>query len=82
MPYQGAAPAITDLVAGRHAFIIDAPGVLLPHIKQGSLRAIAVTSPARYADLPDVPTMAEAGYPDFLMTFWTGVVAPPVRRDR
>ena len=76
VPYQGAAPAITDLVAGRHAFIIDAPGVLLPHIQQGNLRALAVTSPKRYAELPDVPTMAEAGYPDFLMTFWTGVVAP------
>jgi tripartite-type tricarboxylate transporter receptor subunit TctC len=76
VPYQGAAPAITDLIAGRHAFIIDAPGVLMPHIQGGKLRALAVTSPGRYAELPDVPTMAEAGYPDFVMTFWTGVVAP------
>jgi tripartite-type tricarboxylate transporter receptor subunit TctC len=76
VPYQGAAPAIIDLIAGRHAFIIDAPGVLMPHIQEGKLRALAVTSPGRYAELPDVPTMAEAGYPDFLMTFWTGVVAP------
>jgi tripartite-type tricarboxylate transporter receptor subunit TctC len=76
VPYQGAAPAITDLIAGRHAFIIDAPGVLMPHIQEGKLRALAVTSPKRYAELPDVPTMAEAGYPDFVMTFWTGVVAP------
>ena len=49
---------------------------LMPHIQEGKLRALAVTSPARYAELPDVPTMAEAGYPDFVMTFWTGVVAP------
>jgi tripartite-type tricarboxylate transporter receptor subunit TctC len=76
VPYQGAAPAITDLVAGRHAFIIDAPGVLMPHIQEGRLRALAVTSPQRYSELPDVPTMAEAGLPEFLMTFWTGVVAP------
>jgi tripartite-type tricarboxylate transporter receptor subunit TctC len=76
VPYQGAAPAITDLIAGRHAFIIDAPGVLLPHVQDGKLRALAVTSPTRYAELPDVPTMTEAGYPDFVMTFWTGVVAP------
>ena len=76
VPYKGAAPAITDLLAGQLHFIIDAPGVLLPHIQQGKLRALAVTSPARFADLPDVPTMAEAGYPDFVMTFWTGVVAP------
>jgi tripartite-type tricarboxylate transporter receptor subunit TctC len=76
VPYQGAAPAITDLLAGRMHMIIDAPGVLLAHIRDGNLRALAVTSPARSADLPDVPTMAESGYPDFLMTFWTGVVAP------
>jgi tripartite-type tricarboxylate transporter receptor subunit TctC len=76
VPYKGAAPAITDLLAGQLHFIIDAPGVLLPHIQQGKLRALAVTSPTRFKDLPDVPTMAEAGYPDFVMTFWTGVVAP------
>jgi tripartite-type tricarboxylate transporter receptor subunit TctC len=76
VPYKGAAPAITDLVAGQLHFIIDAPGVLLPHIQQGSLRALAVTSPTRFKDLPDMPTMVEAGYPDFVMTFWTGVVAP------
>jgi tripartite-type tricarboxylate transporter receptor subunit TctC len=76
VPYKGAAPAITDLLAGQLHFIIDAPGVLLPHIQQGKLRALAVTSPARFKDLPDVPTMVEAGYPDFVMTFWTGVVAP------
>jgi len=76
VPYKGAAPAITDLLAGQMHFIIDAPGVLLPHIQQGKLRALAVTSPARSADLPGVPTMKESGYPDFVMTFWTGVVAP------
>jgi tripartite-type tricarboxylate transporter receptor subunit TctC len=76
VPYQGAAPAITDLMAGRLHFIFDSPGVLLPHIQAGKLTALAVTSPKRSADLPDVPTMVEAGYPDFLMTFWTGVVAP------
>jgi tripartite-type tricarboxylate transporter receptor subunit TctC len=76
VPYQGAAPAITDLLAGRNHMIIDAPGVLLAHIRDNKLRALAVTSPARSAELPDVPTMVESGYPEFLMTFWTGVVAP------
>jgi tripartite-type tricarboxylate transporter receptor subunit TctC len=76
VPYQGAAPAITDLIAGRMHMIIDAPGVLLPHVRDGKLRALAVTSPQRSADLPDLPTMVESGYPEFLMTFWTGVVAP------
>ena len=76
VPYKGAAPAITDLLAGQMHFIIDAPGVLLPHVEQGKLRALAVTSPKRSADLPGLPTMVESGYPEFVMTFWTGVVAP------
>jgi tripartite-type tricarboxylate transporter receptor subunit TctC len=76
VPYQGAAPAITDLLAGRNHMTIDATGVLLAHIRDNKLRALAVTSPTRSADLPDVPTMVESGYPEFLMTFWTGVVAP------
>ncbi|SRR6266545_704431 len=76
VPYQGAAPAITDLIAGRMHMIIDAPGVLIGHVRDGRLRALAVTSPKRSADFPDVPTMVESGYPEFLMTFWTGVVAP------
>src|SRR5262245_23517641 len=76
VPYQGAAPAITDLIAGRTHMIIDAPGVLLGHVREGKLRALAVTSPKRSAEFPDLPTMAESGYPEFLMTFWTGVVAP------
>jgi tripartite-type tricarboxylate transporter receptor subunit TctC len=76
VPYQGAAPAITDLLAGRNHLTIDAPGVLLAHIRDNKLRALAVTGPTRSADLPDVPTMVESGYPEFLMTFWTGVVAP------
>jgi tripartite-type tricarboxylate transporter receptor subunit TctC len=76
VPYKGAAPAISDLLAGTMHMIIDAPGVLIPHIQSGKLRALAVTSPERIKDLPDVPTMVESGYKDFLMTFWTGVVAP------
>jgi tripartite-type tricarboxylate transporter receptor subunit TctC len=76
VPYQGAAQAITDLIAGRLHMIIDAPGVLLPHVSDGRLRALAVTSPKRSSDVPEVPTMVESGYPDFLMTFWTGLVAP------
>ncbi len=76
IPYKGAAPAIIDLLAGQMQFIIDAPGVLLPHIEQDKLRGLAVTSPKRSADLPNLPTMAESGYPEFIMTFWTGVVAP------
>src|SRR5262245_54769128 len=76
VPYQGAAPAITDLLAGRMHMIIDAPGVLLAHIRDGKLKALAVTSPGRSADLPEIPTMGGGGYPASLMTSWTAVVAP------
>jgi tripartite-type tricarboxylate transporter receptor subunit TctC len=76
IPYKGAAPAVTDLLAGQTHFIIDAPGTLLPHIEGGKLRALAVTSADRMAALPDLPTMVECGYPDFVITFWTGVLAP------
>jgi tripartite-type tricarboxylate transporter receptor subunit TctC len=76
VPYQGAGPAITDLLAGLMHMIIDAPGALLGHVRDGKLRALAVTTSKRSADFPDLPTMVESGYPDFLMTFWTGVVAP------
>jgi tripartite-type tricarboxylate transporter receptor subunit TctC len=76
VPYQGAAPAISDLIAGRMHMVVDAPGALLGHAGEGKLRALAVTSTKRSADAPDLPTMVESGYPDFLITFWTGVLAP------
>jgi tripartite-type tricarboxylate transporter receptor subunit TctC len=76
IPYKGAAPAITDLLAGRLHFIVDAPGVLLPHIQEGKLRALAITGPRPSSDQPELPTIVESGYPDFVITFWTGVVAP------
>jgi tripartite-type tricarboxylate transporter receptor subunit TctC len=76
IPYKGAAPAITDLLSNHTQLIIDAPGSLLPHVEAGKLRALAVTTPQRASYLPDVPTMVESGYPDFVMTFWTGVLVP------
>ena len=56
--------------------MIDGIGSLLPHIRDGKVRALAVTGTARSPDLPDVPTMIESGYPDYLLSFWTGVLAP------
>lgn len=76
VPYKGAAPAIIDLIAGQLHFIFDSPGALLPHIQQGKLRGLAVTGLKRSPALPDLPTMVESGYSEFVMTFWTGVVAP------
>jgi tripartite-type tricarboxylate transporter receptor subunit TctC len=76
VPYKGAATAFTDLVAGQIQLSFDATGSVLPHIREGKLRALAVSSQSRNPDLPEVPTMIESGI-DFLMSFWTAVLAPP-----
>ncbi len=76
VPYKGAAPAVNDLLGGQVQLgIFDVP-VLLGHIRSGKLKALAVTSPARVATLPDVPTTAEAGYPHVTSDNWYGLVAP------
>ena len=75
VPYKGAAAAFTDLVAGQIQMNFDAIGSLLPLIREGKLRALAVSSASRNPDLPEVPTMVESGI-DFLMSFWTAVLAP------
>lgn len=76
VPYRGTAPSITDLMAGQvNAIFTGAPAVL-PHVKSGRLRALAVSSAHRIAQLPDVPTVAESGYPGFDADQWYGVVAP------
>ncbi|MDP2004394.1 MAG: tripartite tricarboxylate transporter substrate binding protein [Rubrivivax sp.] len=76
IPYRGTAPSINDLIAGQvDATFTGAPAVL-PHIKSGRLRALAVSSPQRIPSLPDVPTVAESGYPGFEADQWYGVVAP------
>jgi len=76
IPYRGMAPAMADLVAGQIQMMIDGAGPLLPHIKEGTVRALAVTGRRRSPDFPNLPTMVESGYPDYVLTFWTGVVAP------
>ncbi len=76
VPYPGATPAITDLVAGRMQLIFDAPGALTGLAAEGKLRALATSGDKRIAAAPDLPTMVESGYPGFVITFWTGVVAP------
>jgi len=76
IPYRGTAPSVTDLIAGQvDATFTGAPAVL-PHLKSGRLRALAVSSTQRIAALPDVPTVAESGYPGFEADQWYGVVAP------
>ena len=77
VPYKGAAPAVNDLLGGQVQFaILDVP-VLLPHIRAGKLRALAITSGSRAATLPEVPTTAEAGYPKVISDNWYGMVGPP-----
>ena len=76
VPYKGAAPAVNDLVGGQVQMgIFDVP-VVLPHIRSGKLRALAVTSPSRAATLPETPTTAEAGYAKVLSDNWYGLVGP------
>ncbi len=76
IPYRGTAPSVTDLIAGQVDATFTGAPALLPHVKSGRLRALAVSSAQRIAALPDVPTVAESGYPGFEADQWYGVVAP------
>ena len=76
IPYNGAAQSITDLLGGRTQFTIDGLVTLYPLIKAGKVRALAVARGERWPALPDVPTLVESGFPDFVLDAWTGVVAP------
>ena len=81
VPYRGAAPAINDLLGHQvQMAILDLP-VLLPHIKAGTLRPIALGAPQRAPTAPDVPTTAEVGMPDILIENWYGMVAPAKTPD-
>ena len=76
VPYKGVNLAMQDVLAGRiHLVVIGFPAAA-PHIKAGKLRALAVVSPHRLASLPDVPTAAEAGLPNFDVTTWYGILTP------
>ena len=76
VPYKGAAPAIADLLGGQIQIGMSSKAVLLPLIKERRLRAIAVTSETRWAELPDVPTMAESGITGMPPYVWFGLLAP------
>lgn len=76
VPYRGPGPILQDLLGSRITMAFQPAGQVLPFITQGKLRALAVTSRTRMPQLPDVPTMTEAGFPDFDMSIWTGFLVP------
>lgn len=76
VPYRGAAPAIQDLLAGQVQMVVLDISPLLPHIRSGAIKALALTSKTRAALLPDLPTTAEIGLPTVLSDNWYGLAAP------
>ena len=76
VPYRGATPAINDILSGVVHLAFNTPNIMLPLINSGLLRALAVTGQTRDPDLPDVPTMAEAGFPKLTLYYWLGILAP------
>ncbi len=76
VPFRGGAEAMTSLLRGDLGFVVDNVPTALPGIRSGVLRPLAVTSAARWPDLPEVPTMAEAGVPELVATSWGAICAP------
>ena len=76
IPYKGAAPALTDLMAGRVQVYIGATTSVLPHVRTGRLRALGVTSTKRVSSLPEYPTVIESGVPGFDVSSWYGLLGP------
>lgn len=76
VPYKGTAPALTDLIGGQVHSNFDTPITSLPHVRAGKLKALAVTGSQRLPSMPEVPTFAEAGLPEYDMQLWFGIIAP------
>ena len=74
--YKGSAAAVTDLLGGQISILVDSMAVALPHIKAGKLKPLAITTLQRVPQLPDLPTVAESGYPGFEGVGWQGLVVP------
>jgi tripartite-type tricarboxylate transporter receptor subunit TctC len=76
VPYKSGAEMLTAVLAEQVQMTFPDISITLPLIREHKIKALAVTSAARHPQLPDVPTMQEAGIPDYVTTFWTGVVVP------
>jgi tripartite-type tricarboxylate transporter receptor subunit TctC len=76
VPYQGSPPAVTDLLAGRVSMMLGVASTIMPHVDAGRLKALASGSAKRPHTAPNLPTIAEAGLPDFEASVWFGLVAP------
>ena len=74
--YKGAAPALTDVISGNIQLMFESVSSALPPIRSGMLRPLGISSAHRHPDLPDVPTIAESGYPEYSVNVWNGVTAP------
>jgi len=81
VPYKGSGPAIADVLAGHVPLLIDNLPASMSHLQAGSLRALAVTTAERLPQLPDVPTLKEAGIKDFVVTGWSGLFVPAATPD-
>jgi tripartite-type tricarboxylate transporter receptor subunit TctC len=76
VPYRGMPPTVPDLLAGRISMIFPNVSVVLPLVREGKVRPLAITSLKRFAQTPDLPTMVESGFPGFEATAWFGLMAP------
>ena len=76
VPYRGGGPAVLDLVAGNVEMAVVAPGLVIEHVKAGTLTVLAAAAPKRLPFLPDVPTTGESGLPTYETSNWFGIVAP------
>lgn len=76
VPYKGAGAALTDLLSGQIQVMFESVGISLPHVQEGLVRPLGVSSAARIAELPDLPTIAESGYPGYRVSVWYGIAAP------
>jgi tripartite-type tricarboxylate transporter receptor subunit TctC len=76
VPYKGAGAAMTDLLSGQIQVMFESVGISLPHVQEGLVRALGVSSAERIAELPDLPTIAESGCPGYRVSVWYGIAAP------